>query len=208
MTITDWLWLAVLLIGVGALVLSHLEQRRETKRPKLRLFLLVLGVAALMVQYLPAQLERIERRYGQERLDARLQKIERSVESLVLIATRTSDHPASRSGPPVRVRSADFMEVRADIDAVRAAVGLAPFAWTDAVLVPGSTPVRSVHVIELRTALNQAYQAAGRTPPAYTDPSVTAGTPMRAIHLYELRAAVRAFPPLGVPAAPTGLTFQ
>src|SRR2546422_6641577 len=104
------------------------------KRPRVRLFLLLVGVAALVVQYAPAQLERIERRHGQERLDARLQKIERSVESLVLIATRTSDRPASRSGPPIR--STDFMELRAEIDAVRAAVGLAPFSWTDAMLVP------------------------------------------------------------------------
>jgi hypothetical protein len=199
MTITDWLRLAVLFIGIVAMVLSFLNG----KRPRV---LLLVGVAALVVQYALAQLERIERRHGQERLDARLQKIERSVGSLTLIATRIPDRPASRSGP--LVLAADVMEARADIDAVRGSVGLTPFAWTDAALVPGSTPVRAAHVAELRTALNQAYQAAGRTPPAYTDPSVTSGTRMKAIHLYELRATVRAFPPLGVPAAPTGLTVQ
>jgi hypothetical protein len=42
---------------------------------------------------------------------------------------------------------------------------------------------------ELRTALTQAYQAAGRTAPTYTDP--TALSVIKAIHLNELRTAIR-----------------
>jgi len=53
--------------------------------------------------------------------------------------------------------------------------------------------VKAVYLTDLRTALSQAYQAAGRTSPAYTDPTVGAGLAViKAIHLNELRAAVRA----------------
>jgi hypothetical protein len=73
--------------------------------------------------------------------------------------------------------------------------GLASFAWTDPTLTPGSTPAKVVHVTELRTALNQVYQAAGRTVPTYTDPTVVARVlVIKAIHLTELRTAVSALP--------------
>ena len=58
-------------------------------------------------------------------------------------------------------------------------------------LTPGITPVRRVHVTELRVALDAAYAAARRPSPTYDDALVTAGaTPVRARHLNELRAAV------------------
>jgi len=43
----------------------------------------------------------------------------------------------------------------------------------------------------LRTALNDAYLAVGRTPPTYTDPTAAAGLIIKAAHLNELRAGVR-----------------
>ena len=50
-----------------------------------------------------------------------------------------------------------------------------------------------MHLTELRAALAEAYSAAGRAAPAYTDPVVTAGaTAIRAAHLMELRAVVAA----------------
>ena len=53
------------------------------------------------------------------------------------------------------------------------------------------TPVRLVHVAELREALAAAYAAAGRPAPRWTDAAPVAGlTPIRAVHLLELRAAV------------------
>ena len=53
------------------------------------------------------------------------------------------------------------------------------------------TPVRLVHLLELRSALAAAYEAAARSAPSYTDASPGAGrTPIRATHLMELRAAV------------------
>ena len=59
-------------------------------------------------------------------------------------------------------------------------------------MTPGaSVGVRAVHVTELRTALQQAYTAAGQVAPAFTDPSiVAASTLIRATHIQELRAAV------------------
>jgi len=50
-----------------------------------------------------------------------------------------------------------------------------------------------VHLVDLRTALTQAYVSAGRIPPTYSDPSVVGGaTIIKAIHLSELRIAVGA----------------
>ena len=72
-------------------------------------------------------------------------------------------------------------------------VGLAPFPWTDATLSAGTTPVRAVHVAELRTALTEAYAAAGRTAPTFTDPALTTGvTLVRAVHISEIRSALLA----------------
>jgi hypothetical protein len=87
------------------------------------------------------------------------------------------------------VKAVHIAELRAAIDAVRVASGLATFAWTDPTLTPESTPLKAVHVTDLRTALSQAYVAAGQTPPTYTDP--TGLTVTKAIHLNELRTAVR-----------------
>jgi hypothetical protein len=48
---------------------------------------------------------------------------------------------------------------------------------------------------ELRTAINQIYQALGRTVPTYTDPTLVPGqTTARAAHIQELRNAVTALP--------------
>ena len=71
--------------------------------------------------------------------------------------------------------------------------GLPAFGWTDAKVVPGVTPARALHLLELRSALGEAYAAAGRPAPGYTDAAVTpAATAMRAVQLQELRRAVAA----------------
>ena len=55
----------------------------------------------------------------------------------------------------------------------------------------GVTPVRSVHLTELRAALDAVYDAAGRPRPNYTDADVTAGVSVvKAAHVTELREAV------------------
>lgn len=69
----------------------------------------------------------------------------------------------------------------------------ARYSWTDRVLRAGVTRVRRVHVLELRSALAEAYAASGQAVPRWTDASPPAGTtPIRAAHVTELRAAVLA----------------
>ncbi len=87
------------------------------------------------------------------------------------------------------VRAVHFRELRTRIDALRTRVGLPAFAWTDRTLTPGVTPVRHVHLTEMREALAAAYEAAGRSAPAY-GPRVAAGTPIRAGDVTELRIEV------------------
>ena len=87
------------------------------------------------------------------------------------------------------VRAVHFRELRTRIDGLRGRVGLPAFAWTDRTLTPGVTPVRRVHLTDMREALAAAYEAAGRPGPAY-GAGVAAGTPIRASHVTELRIAV------------------
>jgi hypothetical protein len=68
--------------------------------------------------------------------------------------------------------------------------GLAPFGWTDASLTVGMTAM-AVHVTQLRTALQEAYTAAGRSPLIFTDSPLVAGiTIIRGLHFKDLRDAV------------------
>jgi len=49
------------------------------------------------------------------------------------------------------------------------------------------------HLLELRTALSQAYAAAGRPTPISAEPTITArATPIKAAHLTELRLFIHA----------------
>lgn len=92
--------------------------------------------------------------------------------------------------PGTLARAVHITELRARIDAVRAAHGLPAYDWADPTLVVGSSAVLAQHLLDLRTALRQAYTASSRTPPAYTDPDLGVGTTIRVSHIAELRAAV------------------
>ena len=61
---------------------------------------------------------------------------------------------------------------------------------SDPTLTAGATVIGAQHIIDLRTALSQAYAAEGVTPPPYTDPTLGAGTTMKAAHIAEIRAAI------------------
>ena len=61
------------------------------------------------------------------------------------------------------IKTVHILELRAAIDSVRVARGLATYAWSDPTLTPGSTPAKVADLMDLRTALNQAYLAALRT---------------------------------------------
>jgi len=89
------------------------------------------------------------------------------------------------------------------------AAAVPAFAWTDA-LTPGSTPIRKVHVDELRTAIAAKVVSFGFGSPSWTDPTLTAGaTRIRAVHMTEMQGQLNLIPayfnawcPAVVPAAP------
>lgn len=85
-------------------------------------------------------------------------------------------------------------ELRLAIDRARTQRALTAVAWTDPVIVAGVTAIKAVHVTQMRTAVIQAYQAAGRAAPTFSDPLLSSLSPVRAAHIMELRAAVLALP--------------
>ena len=67
----------------------------------------------------------------------------------------------------------------------------APAAFTDDPLVPEETPVRAVHLLELRARIDRLRRRAGLPAFGWTDAQVVPGvTPARATHLLELRSAL------------------
>jgi hypothetical protein len=87
------------------------------------------------------------------------------------------------------MRLAHLTELRARVDALRAARSLPAMPWTP--VAAGATVIRAGDIGELRSALNAVYLALGRTPPFYTDPVIApASTMLKATHIKELRAAV------------------
>lgn len=62
-------------------------------------------------------------------------------------------------------------------------------SWTDPTITAGVTPIRSVHIQELRNAINRWRQHYGLAAKSFTDGILTAGsTPIRAVHITELRS--------------------
>jgi hypothetical protein len=64
--------------------------------------------------------------------------------------------------------------------------------FTDDPLTPGTTPVRAVHVTELRNAINTLRTANGLSAFTFTDPSLAAGDSVKGVHITELRTALNA----------------
>ena len=65
--------------------------------------------------------------------------------------------------------------------------------FTDPVLTVGETPIKAVHMTELRTRANAVRVGCGLAVATWTDPALTAGvTPIKAAHMTELRTAVTA----------------
>ena len=83
-----------------------------------------------------------------------------------------------------------------------AAGGHAWPAFTDDPLVPGVTPVRAAHLLELRSRIDPLRLRAGLPAFGWTDAKVVPGvTPARAVHLTELRSALgEAYAAAGRPA--------
>jgi hypothetical protein len=63
--------------------------------------------------------------------------------------------------------------------------------FTDPTLTPGVTPIRAVHINELRTRVNTVRAARGLGAASFSDSPLSVGvTPIRAVHVLELRAAL------------------
>lgn len=90
----------------------------------------------------------------------------------------------------VNVRAVHLTELRAAIDAIRAAAGQSAASYTNAI-VAGNT-IQAVDFTEMRTALDAARAQIGLTTISYNDASITAGvTSVKAAHLLELRGGVQ-----------------
>jgi hypothetical protein len=95
---------------------------------------------------------------------------------------------AASATAPGPIRAADLLDLRARIDAVRNRFGLSAFAWSPA-LAPGS-PIRAQHFTDLRMALSEAYAAANRPAPSFTDAVLAPGHTIKRAHFTDLRTAV------------------
>ena len=87
-------------------------------------------------------------------------------------------------------KTAHITELRAAVNAVRAAAGMAPASFTDSTLSSGGL-FRAVHITDLRSALHAARIALGFSTPSYTDSALAPGYRVKAVHLLELRAYVK-----------------
>jgi hypothetical protein len=86
-----------------------------------------------------------------------------------------------------------FVDLRDDVNAVRARASLGAFNWT-APAPAAQQPVRAQHLIDLRNNLKLALDAL-QQPITFTDGTATslpANTRIKAIHLVELRTAIQA----------------
>lgn len=89
------------------------------------------------------------------------------------------------------VRALHVAELRAAVNAYRAAAALGPMPFTDDPLSEG-TPIRADHISELRDALDDARALLGMAALMYADdPLLQATTLIKAIHAEQLRLGVR-----------------
>jgi hypothetical protein len=93
------------------------------------------------------------------------------------------------AGTPIQ--AVHITQLRTAVNAMRAAAGQGPFAFTDLGLAAGTT-LKAAHIIDLRTALDQARGAIGLPALVYTDPAIAAGvTTAKAVHITNLRDGVK-----------------
>ena len=72
-----------------------------------------------------------------------------------------------------------------------ASSGVTPGAFTDTPLVAGVTPIRAVHITELRTRIDALRARFGLAPFAWTDAPLTAGMTAATTHVTDLRTALQ-----------------
>lgn len=112
----------------------------------------------------------------------------------VVIATVASSWSPSYSDLAVQGNTAYLYRVRSKKGTTVGMASPADLAttilFTDDPLLPGTTSMKTVHITQLRTAVNAVRAAAGLAPASFTDPSLTVGSWMKAIHITQLRTAL------------------
>jgi hypothetical protein len=62
--------------------------------------------------------------------------------------------------------------------------------FNDDPIVTGTTPIKAIHLAQLRTAVNAMQTAAGVTPSSFTDPTLNNTIAIKAVHITQLRTAL------------------
>ena len=107
--------------------------------------------------------------------------------------SRVTVTPVSDGAATIRVTATDPGGLSAAQTFTVTVSNRATRSFTDHPLVRGVTPIRAVHVTELRERIDALRAAAGLARFGWTDPVITAGvTPVRRVHLTELRSALTA----------------
>jgi uncharacterized repeat protein (TIGR01451 family) len=87
------------------------------------------------------------------------------------------------------IKAVHITELRAAVNAVRAAAGLPPATFTDA--VTAGLFIKIVHITELRSNLDEARSSLGLAAALYMGPTLAAGDTVMAAHIQDLREGVR-----------------
>lgn len=101
---------------------------------------------------------------------------------LATTVTFTDDYALSGA----TIRGLHLDEIRAAVNSVRAAAGMATVSYSAA----SGQPVRATDITDLRAALVAAYAVFGMTAPAFNE-SIGSGSTVKAAHYQEIRNAVR-----------------
>jgi hypothetical protein len=91
------------------------------------------------------------------------------------------------------IKSDHIMQLRQAVTAVRATAKLLPFSWTDNLASLSGIKVKTQHLEELRTALDDALTVLGLPLSSYSDsgPTGLTGVPIKKVHIDELRQRVK-----------------
>jgi len=81
-----------------------------------------------------------------------------------------------------------LQQLQTAVHAMESASGRSPSTFST--IAPG-VPIRAIHIIELRFALNAALTALQVPTPSYTDPGLWVDTPITPAHIQELREPVK-----------------
>ncbi len=84
-----------------------------------------------------------------------------------------------------RVRTADSVGNLSAPSGVDVATAI---TFTDNPLTVGTTPVKAVHMTELRQAVNAVRAAANLSAATWTDPTLSTSVPIKAVHVTEMRS--------------------